>query len=227
VSSSLSPGHRVLRLAHRGDWRNAVENTLPAFRAALTVPGCDGLEFDVRAARGGVPVCYHDDTLTRVHGVDRRLADMTVDELEALGVPTLADSLAAIPRRAFLDVELKEDLGRAAFEALVGGRGPGLERAVVSSFDAAALERIGGLAPTWPRWLNAHDAAPATIAVAIQLGCRGISVEWHALDTAAIARALAAGLEVAAWTVRRRATFARLARLGVGAICVEAAALDG
>ena len=227
MSSSLSPGHRVLRLAHRGDWRNAVENTLPAFRAALAVPGCDGLEFDVRAARGGVPVCYHDDTLTRVHGVDRRLADMTVDELEALGVPTLADSLAAIPRRAFLDVELKEDLGRAAFEALVGGRGPGLERAVVSSFDAAALERIGGLAPTWPRWLNAHDATPATIAVAVQLRCRGIAVEWHALDTAAITHALAAGLEVTAWTVRRRATFARLARLGVGAICVEAAALDG
>jgi myo-inositol-1(or 4)-monophosphatase/deoxyribonuclease-2 len=227
MSSSLSTGRRVLRLAHRGDWRNAVENTLPAFRAALAVPGCDGLEFDVRAARGGVPVCYHDDTLTRVHGVDRRLADMTVDELEALGVPTLADSLAAIPRRAFLDVELKEDLGRAAFEALVGGRGPGLERAVVSSFDAAALERIGGLAPTWPRWLNAHDATPATIAVAVQLGCRGISVEWHALDTAAITHALAAGLEVTAWTVRRRATFARLARLGVGAICVEAAALDG
>ncbi|HEY8989462.1 MAG TPA: glycerophosphodiester phosphodiesterase family protein, partial [Candidatus Limnocylindrales bacterium] len=111
MSSSLSAGHRVLRLAHRGDWRNAVENTLPAFRAALAVPGCDGLEFDVRAARGGVPVCYHDDTLTRVHRIDRRLADMTVDELEVLGVPTLADALAAIPRRAFLDVELKEDLG--------------------------------------------------------------------------------------------------------------------
>jgi glycerophosphoryl diester phosphodiesterase len=227
VSSSLSPERRVLRLAHRGDWRNAVENTLPAFRAALAVPGCDGLEFDVRAARGGVPVCYHDDMLTRVHGIDRRLADMTVDDLEALGVPTLADALAAIPRRAFLDVELKEDLGRAAFEALVGGRGPGLERAVVSSFEPAALERIGGIAPMWPRWLNAHDAAPATIAVAVRLGCGGISVEWHALDAGAIARALAAGLEVTAWTVRRRPTFARLARLGVGAICVEAAALDG
>jgi myo-inositol-1(or 4)-monophosphatase len=181
----------------------------------------------VRAARGDVPVCYHDDTLTRVHGIDRRVADMTVDELEALGVPTLVDALAAIPRRAFLDVELKEDLGRGAFEALVGGRGPGLERAVVSSFDAAALERIGGLAPTWPRWLNAHDAAPATIGSAIKLACRGISVEWHALDAAAVARVRAANLEVAGWTVRRRPTFARLERLGVAAICVEAAALDG
>jgi glycerophosphoryl diester phosphodiesterase len=42
-----------------------------------------------------------------------------------------------------------------------------------------------------------------------------------------MARARDAGLEVAAWTVRRRATYRRLERLGVVAICAEAAALDG
>ena len=226
VASSIRPG-RTLRLSHRGDWRHATENTLAAFQAALAVPGCDGLEFDVQAARGGVPVCYHDDTLTRVHGIDRPIAEMTVTELEAIGVPTLADVLAAIPRRAFLDVELKGDPGRGAFEALVGGRGPGLERAVVSSFEPGTLRRIGGLAPTWPLWLNTHDASPATIAAALELGCRGISVEWHGLDAAAIARTKAAGLDVVAWTVRRRPTYRRLERLGLAAICVEAAALDG
>jgi glycerophosphoryl diester phosphodiesterase len=219
--------HRALRLAHRGDWRRAPENTLPAFLAALTIPGCDGLEFDVRAARGGVAVCYHDDTLLRVHGLDRRVADLTVEELETHGVPTLASVLTALPRRAFLDVELKGDPGRGAFEALVAGRGPGLERAVVSSFDPSALERIGGLAPLWPRWLNARDASAATIATAVELGCVGIAVEWHALDRGAMTRARAASLSVTAWTVRRRPTFARLERLGVTAVCVEAAALDG
>jgi glycerophosphoryl diester phosphodiesterase len=44
---------------------------------------------------------------------------------------------------------------------------------------------------------------------------------------AAVARARSAGLDVAAWTVRRRPTLRRLERLGVAAICVEAAALDG
>jgi glycerophosphoryl diester phosphodiesterase len=227
VAASSPRPRRALKLAHRGDWRHAPENTLPAFQAALAVPGCDGLEFDVQTARGGVPVCYHDDTLTRVHGIDRRVVDMTVDELEAVGVPTLADALAAIPRRAFLDVELKGDHGRAAFEALLGGRGPGLERAVVSSFESGTLERIGGLAPTWPRWLIARDAEPSTIATAVELGCRGIAIEWPALDPAAVRGASAAGLETVAWTVRRRATFGRLERLGVSAVCVEAAALDG
>jgi myo-inositol-1(or 4)-monophosphatase/deoxyribonuclease-2 len=229
VAPHSGPGvgrSRALRLAHRGDWRREPENTLPAFLAALAIPGCDGLEFDVRAARGGVAVCYHDETLTRVHGVDRRVDEMAPDELEAYGVPTLEMVLTTLPRRAFLDVELKGDPGRGAFEALAAGRGPALERAVVSSFEPAALERIAGLAPLWPRWLNAMDAGPAAIAAAVDLGCRGISASWRTLDRAALGRARAADLQVAAWTVRRRPTYARLERIGVRAICVEAAALD-
>jgi glycerophosphoryl diester phosphodiesterase len=222
----VATGH-TLRLAHRGDWRRAPENTIPAFLAGLAVPGCDGLEFDVRLSRDGVAVCYHDDTLKRVHGIDRRVDELTAVELEAVGVPALLDVLTAIPRRAFLDIELKGDPGRAAFEAILAGRGPGLERAVVSSFEPATLERIGGLAPTWARWLNVVDADPATVATAVQLECRGISVEWHALDADALRRLRAADLQVAAWTIRRRPTAARLARLGIVAMCVEGAALDG
>ena len=46
-----------------------------------------------------------------------------------------------------------------------------------------------------------------------------------AITPASMARARAAGLEVAGWTVRRAPTFDRLGRLGVVACCVEAAAL--
>jgi glycerophosphoryl diester phosphodiesterase len=54
-----------------------------------------------------------------------------------------------------------------------------------------------------------------------------VAIQWRALDATSVSRAQAAGLEVASYTVRRRATFDRLARLGVVAVCVEAAALDG
>ena len=67
----------------------------------------------------------------------------------------------------------------------------------------------------------------AAIGAAVKLGCRGVSVGWPAINEDTMAAATAAGLEVASWTVRRRPTADRLEGLGVVAICVEAAALDG
>lgn len=216
----------MLRLAHRGDWRSAPENTLPALLAALAIPGCDGVEFDVRLSRDGVPVLLHDETLTRVQGRAERVDALDARALEDLGVPALSDVLLALPRRAVLDVELKGSHDRTVVEVLVAGRGAGLGRAVVSSFEPDTLERVGGLAPDWPRWLNAEDLEPASIARAGELGCVAISVEWRAIDAGAVRRVRAAGLEVAAWTVRRQPTAARLERLGVVAACVEGPALD-
>lgn len=217
----------MIRLAHRGDWRRAPENTLPAIEAALAVPGCDGVEFDVRLSADGVPVLIHDETLSRVQGRPGRVDQIASRDLEDLGVPSLADTLAAIPHRAQLDVELKGRHDRVVVEVLAAGRGPGLVNAVVSSFDPDTLERVGGLAPAWPRWLNSWDLSRATIARAVELGCRAIAVDFHVIDPGSMAAARAAELEIAAFTVRRRTTFGRLQRLGVIAACVEAAALDG
>jgi glycerophosphoryl diester phosphodiesterase len=217
----------TLRLAHRGDWRHAPENSLAAFAAALAVPACDGLEFDVRRSADGVLVICHDETLRRTHGRPDRVDALSADMCETLGVPSLADVLRLAGRRPFLDVELKGDPGPTIVEVLAAGRGPDLSNAVVSSFDAVPLERVARLAPSWPRWLNSHTLTDADVATAIDLGCRGIAAKWRALDERSVARAQAAGLEVASWTVRRRSTFDRLERLGVVAVCVEAAALDG
>lgn len=218
---------RTLRLAHRGDWRDAPENSLAALIAPLALPACDGLEFDVRVSADGVPVIHHDETLQRVHGRPERVDAMQAVALGDLGIPTLAEALVAIGRQPFLDIELKVDPGPVVVEILAGERGPGLSRAVVSSFDPAALRRIGQLAPSWPRWLNREKLDDATVADALALGCRGVAVEWRGLQAERVREAQSAGLDVAAYTVRRRSTFDRLAGLGLVAVCVEGAALDG
>lgn len=215
------------RLAHRGDWRHAPENTIAALTAAVAVPGCDGVEFDVRVSADGVPVLCHDETLQRVFGRADRVDGLSARELEEAGVPSLADALAVIPHRAAIDVDLKGLHDRAVVEVLASGRGPGLVNGVVSSFIPETLERVAGLAPGWPRWLNAHEMSSARIREAAALGCQAISADFHAIDARSVAEARAAGLEVVAWTVRRRTTYGRLQRLGVRAACVEAAALDG
>ena len=217
----------MLRLAHRGDWRHAPENTLAALQAALAVPGCDGVEFDVRLSADGVPVLYHDETMQRVHGRPDRVDAVSARDLEDIGVPSLADALHAVPHRSTVNVDLKGLHDRTVVEVLASGRGPGLVNAVVSSFEPVTLERVGGLAPAWPRWLNAWYLSAATIRQAVELGCQAISIDFHVIDHGSLAAARAAGLDVAAWTVRRRTTYGRLQRLGVIAACVEAAALDG
>lgn len=212
---------RALRLAHRGDHRVEPENSLGAMLAAMATPGCDGLEFDVQLSLDGVPILLHDPSLERVQLVDARPAELTALELAGLGIPTLAEVLERVPRRAFLDVELKADLGRAVVEVLAAGRGAELRRAVVSSFEVTAIERIRGLAPAWPCWLNRDTLRPGDVRLARELGCVGVSVDWHAIDAAGLDRAWALDLEVAAWTVRDPRVARRLEAAGVVALCVE------
>ena len=222
-----------LRLAHRGDWRDAPENSLAAMEAALRIPGCDGLEFDVRAASDGVPILLHDPSLLRVQGVDAAPSALTAAECAAHGISLLGEVLRAIGCDPFLDVELKEWVPRAIDElelerGRVDGDGrPELRNAVISSFHGEVLEALAAKRPGWPRWLNAFVLTDASIDLARRLGCSAISVSWPAIDKASIARVRDAGMDVAAWTVRNLDDYRRIASLGVIAICAEDAALDG
>jgi glycerophosphoryl diester phosphodiesterase len=224
---------RPLRLAHRGDWRDAPENSLGAILAALKVAGCDGLEFDLRSSLDGVPVLLHDADLARVQKVPVNCATLTAKELAGHGIPTFKEILDAVDCDVFLDVELKERIdGAIGLLDLERGRidddgRNALRSGVVSSFETEILAWLAAERPAWPRWLNAYDLAAATIERAVELGCEVISAEWHAIDEESVGRARDAGLGVSAWTVQDPATYERLALLGLRAICAEASALDG
>jgi glycerophosphoryl diester phosphodiesterase len=223
----------TLRLAHRGDWRAAPENSLAAMQAALRVPGCDGLEFDVRASSDGVPILLHDPSLRRVQGVDAVPSALTAAECARHGISTLGEVLGAVGCDPFLDVELKEwvpgaldllDLERSRVDDDGNSE---LRNAAVSSFDATILESLAAARPAWPRWLNAFALTESTIELAARLGCAAVAVRWQAIDEASTRGARAAGMEVVAWTVTDPADYRRLAELGTIAICAESAALDG
>jgi glycerophosphoryl diester phosphodiesterase len=223
----------TLRLAHRGDWRVAPENSLAAIEAALRAPLCDGLEFDVRVSADGVAVLLHDESLARVQKVPAKCVTLTAAELAVHGIPTLGQVLAVTDCEFFLDVELKEPVP-GAIDALELERGrtgedggPTLRNAVLSAFEPRTLQWLAEERPAWPRWLNAYDLSPRTIDLATELGCAAISAEWHAIDATGVTRATDAGLEVASWTVREADDYRRLEGFGLAAICVEAGALDG
>ncbi|HEY4190099.1 MAG TPA: glycerophosphodiester phosphodiesterase family protein, partial [Candidatus Limnocylindrales bacterium] len=99
----------MLRIAHRGDWRLAPENSLEALVLAAGSDGIDGVEFDVRLSRDDAPVLLHDETLARVQGREDAVRDLTAADLRGAGIPSLAEVLSTLPKDVFLDVELKGD----------------------------------------------------------------------------------------------------------------------
>ena len=217
---------RILRLAHRGDWRVAPENSLPALVRGALAARSDGLEIDVRLAADATPVVIHDATLARVHGLDARVDEVDAATLATLGVPTLADVLAAVPPPAFIDVELKVVPTTALTALLEDARGTEPMAALVSSFRPGALRVLARHLPRWPRWLNTYRLDRATVECALALDCAGIAAQWRLITPVTARLVQEAGLDLAAFTVRREATVRRLERLGVRFVCVEARPLD-
>lgn len=83
-----------LIIAHRGASACAPENTIAAFSRAID-DGADGIEFDVRLAKDGVPVVHHDATLMRTARRRNRISQLTVSELENTDVGSWFGRVAA------------------------------------------------------------------------------------------------------------------------------------
>ena len=90
----------MLIIGHRGASAVAPENTMAAFREALAV-GADGIEFDVRLTRDGVPVVIHDSTLRRTGGLSQRVADLTWDEISKVEVGSWFARKKGLPAGTF------------------------------------------------------------------------------------------------------------------------------
>ena len=71
-------------LAHRGMSEDAPENTPSAYRRA--VERGFGFECDVYLTRDGRVFSFHDPTLKRIAGIDKRCADCTWDGVKDLDV---------------------------------------------------------------------------------------------------------------------------------------------
>ena len=75
----------TLIIAHRGASALAPENTLTAFQQAID-EGADGLEFDVRLTKDGIPVVFHDITLRRTANRYLRISNLTAQELKSFDI---------------------------------------------------------------------------------------------------------------------------------------------
>lgn len=163
-------------MAHRGNRTLCPENTLAAFRQALS-EGADLLETDLHLSADGVFMCIHDATVDRTTDGHGAVAEMTLTELKQLSaaygrpgfaaerIPTLAELAAILPPDIGIALELKTDrflepaVCRQLADALtsLGIR----KQAAVLSFSLPRLQAVAAVAPDIPTgWITLKSAIP-------------------------------------------------------------------
>ena len=221
-------------LGHRGASSDAPENTLAAFLLALE-QGADGVELDARLCRSGEVVVFHDERLERLTGGRGRVVETSWGELSRLEVrrsgtsggapariPLLSEVLEALPRTAFVNVELKSEdwngtrVADAAGSLLEAGGHDG--HVVVSSFDPRCLLRLALGHPRLKRGLLLDPDRSQLVQRHLTLPLLGrdaVHPEVSHLEERDVRRWHASGREVAVWTVDDPQVARRLRGWGV------------
>ena len=121
---------QVMVVAHRGDWRNAPENSLQAIENAVKM-GVDIVEIDIRVTRDGQLVLMHDKTLQRTTTGTGKVSHHTLEQLKQLHlkngyglathhrIPTLREALELTRGRVLVYLDKSEAIILQTFE-LVG-----------------------------------------------------------------------------------------------------------
>jgi glycerophosphoryl diester phosphodiesterase len=69
--------------AHRGQWRSAPENSIPAVEDAMR-DGSEIIEIDIRMTKDGHLVLMHDETVDRTTNGSGKVSDLTLDQIKDL-----------------------------------------------------------------------------------------------------------------------------------------------
>ena len=213
-------------VAHRGASFDAPENTMAAFKLGWAQKA-DAVELDIMLSKDGKIIVIHDKDTKRVSGVDRPVAEQTLDELRSLDagqwkarrwagekLPLLSEVLATIPdgKRLFIEVKCgAEVVPELVRELKAAGKKP--EQTAVIGFSADAMAAVKQALPHLEVfWIvnikpdPKSDKQPLTvdelIATAKRINADGLDLSaCDTIDKAFGDKVRAAGLKLAVWTV--------------------------
>lgn len=112
----LAQEHRIMIVAHRGDWRNAPENSLQAIRNCIEM-GVDMVEIDLKKTKDEKLVLLHDDKIDRTMTGKGIPSDFTLMELKAMRlkngagnptrhqIPTLEEAMLLAKGKIFINID--------------------------------------------------------------------------------------------------------------------------
>ena len=191
-------------VAHRAGGSEAPENTAAGLDVAYKM-GASGGEIDIQRTSDGSYIVLHDNTFSRVAGVDKKPSEMTLEEVKQLRVdgepvPTLEDMLDASHGRLTLYVELKGETAdkQMADEAvkIIKDRNMTDETVIIS----LKYDLIDYVESTYPE-MNTGFLAFASFGDTAELNCDYLALEEETATVDTINSIHNNGKKVLVWTV--------------------------
>jgi len=212
-----------LVIGHRGAPSIKVENSLEGVVEALRL-GVDGVEVDVRTTRDGSLVAFHDQSLSRILGVNKLVGEVEFDELRGLGqargftVPAIEEVLKAVAGKAMLVLDVKELKAVRGLIELLKGVEEG--EVVVSSFD----HRIPLMVKREVPFVEAGiilSARPLSLSRLLHEEVSYLFLRRDYVDPELLEEARGLEVSVCAWVVNDKGEAERLWSMGVRGIVTD------
>lgn len=224
--------------AHRGNSSVYPENTMAAFRSALSV-GAEGIETDVHLTKDGVLVITHDEDIRRVSDGKGQVKDLTLEELRQYDfgswkgesfkgekIPTLKELLDLLKDTdLMLNIEIK--MGFVLYPGIEEKllemiRSEGfLDRVIFSSFNhysIALIKQLEPLAKTAPLYecglYEPHEYAK-------KLGASYIHPSFNSMDPRLLEDLKKNGIGVNLWTINDVKTATYFDTVGIDGIITD------
>jgi len=171
--------------AHRGASVHAPENTMIAFKLAIS-QGAPAIELDVQLSADDKVVVFHDRTASRTTNGSGIIRQHTLNHLKSLHagaafgstfpyarVPTLEEVFNELDPYIYLNIELKNI--NSPFDSLPGKvakiirKHQAKNRVLISSFNPIALTRMLRLLPSVPRGLLLRKPSRVDLCISIPI----------------------------------------------------------
>ena len=218
-------------IAHRGASHAYPENSMIAFRTAVA-SGADSLEVDLRRSADGVIYCFHDYHLRRLTGFSgyvQRTHSRQIDRLRLL------DSEPALRFDHFLEefagkIEIVLDIKSTEIEADILrllSRAPKRAEIICSSFNSRILSRLKTMRPQVRTALILGPLRNLKVKLDIgsyivnrltKLDCMAAHLSVRIARERVVHKLIAAGFDVAVWTIDDCDSAVRLASYGASGI---------
>ena len=214
-------------ISHRGLRKEAPENTIAAFAAAIEA-GAEAIELDVHASADGMVFVHHDFTFaSTVGGVQSPFTSTASSEIRKARlegdnpIPTLDEVIEAVGDRARLFMEIKPAGIESDVVRCLRRHGERMHNFAVHSFDHRVVKRMLELLPSIRTGILQVGYPIDSRAAMRAAGATDLWQHVDFVDSSLVADVHSSGGRVIVWTANSDSQWRALSDLGVDGICTD------